>query len=152
MGSLVERADHVQHGDEAPPARNPVVKTIGDAIMATFVQPEEALKAGLEMLQGIDQMNATSQREELVLKIGIHRGAAISVTLNERIDYFGQTINTAARVQGSAGGNEIFITDDICASQGVGQVLEQAHCNVEPMQIELKGIDQPMNVYKVTAN
>jgi class 3 adenylate cyclase len=129
-----------------------IVKTIGDAIMATFTQPEAAVGAGLEMLRELHRLNQASQRGDLVLKIGIHSGAAISVTLNERIDYFGQTVNIASRVQSVAGGDEIYLTDDIYTSSGVPELLEQHHCLVEPMQIELKGIDQPVKVYKLTGS
>ena len=54
-------------------------------------------------------MNQASHHGDLILKIGIHRGAAISVTLNERIDYFGQTVNIASRVQNRAPGVMRFI-------------------------------------------
>jgi len=127
-----------------------VVKTIGDAIMATFNQPQDAVSAGLDMLDGLREMNAASQHGDLELKVGIHRGAAISVTLNERIDYFGQTINTAARVQGSAGGGEIYITSDIYAEPDVPALLSQHPLEVAPMQIELKGIEEPVKVYRIT--
>jgi hypothetical protein len=85
-----------------------VVKTIGDAIMATFNQPVEAVGAGLEMLKELRKLNQASRRGDLILKIGIHRGAAISVNLNDSIDYFGQTVNIASRVQSSAGGGRDF--------------------------------------------
>jgi class 3 adenylate cyclase len=130
--------------------RGAVVKTIGDAIMASFIEPGDAVQAGLEMLNGLHEMNANSGRSDLILKIGIHRGAAISVTLNDRIDYFGQSVNTASRVQSVAGGDEIYITDDIYSSAGVADLLKQRNCGTESMRLELKGIDQPVKVYKVT--
>ena len=127
-----------------------VVKTIGDAIMAAFMQPDAALCAAFRMLRDLRTLNTASQDGDLVLKIGIHRGAAISVTLNERLDYFGQTVNIAARVQGLAGGNEIYVTDDIYGSPGVPELLRDHHCSIEPMQIELKGIVGGAKVYKLT--
>jgi class 3 adenylate cyclase len=65
-----------------------IVKTIGDAIMANFNHPVEAVGAALEMQRGLRQLDQSSHRGGLSLKIGIHRGAAIAVTLNNRIDYF----------------------------------------------------------------
>ena len=126
-----------------------VVKTIGDAIMATFNQPVEAVRAGLEMLRELRQLNQASQQENLILKIGIHRGAAISVTLNERIDYFGQTVNIASRVQGSAGGEEIYLTEEIYCSAGVQELLQEQDCQIESIRIQLKGIEEHLNIYKV---
>lgn len=127
-----------------------IVKTIGDAIMANFNQPVEAVGAALEMLSGIKKLNQSSQHGGLILKIGIHRGAAISVTLNNRIDYFGQTSNIASRVQGSAGGDEIFLTEEIYTSAGVPELLQTNHRKVESILIPLRGIDEPVKIYKVT--
>jgi class 3 adenylate cyclase len=126
-----------------------VVKTIGDAIMATFNQPAEAVRAGLEMLRELQRLNQASQHGGLILKIGIHRGAAISVTLNDRIDYFGQTVNIAGRVQKSAGGNEIYLTEGIYCSPGVAELLQNNGCNVETDLLELKGIEEQVKIYKV---
>ena len=128
-----------------------VVKTIGDAIMATFSQPVEAVGAGLEMLKELRKLNQASQRGDLILKIGIHRGAAISVTLNDSIDYFGQTVNIASRVQGSAGGEEIYLTEGIFCSAGVQDLLRDQHCQTEPVQVQLKGIEEQVKIYKVTS-
>jgi len=127
-----------------------VVKTIGDAIMATFYQPMDAVRAALEMLTGLQPLNQSSHYENLILKIGVHRGAAISVTLNERIDYFGQTVNIASRVQGSAGGDEIYLTDEIYTAPGVPELLQAQNCQTEPVWVELKGIEGEVKVYKVT--
>jgi class 3 adenylate cyclase len=119
--------------------------------MATFSQPVEAVGAGLEMLKELRKLNQASQRGDLILKIGIHRGAAISVTLNDSIDYFGQTVNIASRVQGSAGGEEIYLTEGIFCSAGVQDLLQDQHCQTEPVQVQLKGIEEQVKIYKVTS-
>ena len=76
-----------------------VVKTIGDAVMATFPTPDRAVAAALKMREAMRKLNEERGREDLILKIGIHEGPCIAVTLNERQDYFGQTVNIASRVQ-----------------------------------------------------
>jgi class 3 adenylate cyclase len=129
-----------------------IVKTIGDAIMATFNQPVEAVCAGLDMLMGLQRMNQASHHGDLILKIGIHRGAAIAVTLNERIDYFGQTVNMAARVQSSAGGNEIYLTEAIYRSPGVLELLQKYGCSIESAVLQLRGIEEQVKIYKVTGS
>jgi class 3 adenylate cyclase len=129
-----------------------IVKTIGDAIMANFNQPVEAVGAGLEMLSGIRQLNQSSQHGGLILKIGIHKGAAISVTLNNRIDYFGSTVNIASRVQGSAGGDEILLTEEIYSAPGVVELLQEHGCQIESTMIELRGIEEQVKIYKVTGS
>ena len=79
-----------------------VVKTIGDAVMATFPTPDRALAAALRMREAMRKLNAEHGSEDLLLKIGIHEGPCLAVTLNDRQDYFGQTVNIASRVQGLA--------------------------------------------------
>jgi class 3 adenylate cyclase len=128
-----------------------VVKTIGDAIMATFVRPVDAVAAGLEMLRELPRMNQSSVYGDLVLKIGIHHGAAISVTLNDRVDYFGQTVNMASRVQGSAGGDEMLLTEETFLSDGVSELLRESGSRVDSERIPLRGIDESLTVYKVAA-
>src|SRR6201988_4331390 len=75
-----------------------VVTTIGDAVMPTFVRPEQALAAGLPMRAAMDALNAERGRDDLMVKSGIHEGPGLAVMLNERQDYFGQTVNIAPPV------------------------------------------------------
>ncbi len=127
-----------------------VVKTIGDAVMATFAEPEEAVKAAVDMLHEIDGFNRARPDKELLLKIGIHRGASIAVTLNDRLDYFGQTVNVASRVQALADANEIYLTRDIYELPGVAEFL-QTSFSVEPQLANLRGIHEEMPVFQVTS-
>jgi class 3 adenylate cyclase len=125
-----------------------VVKTIGDAVMASFDKPSSAVKASAEMLKEIEEFNKEHGSTEIILKIGIHRGASIAVTLNDRLDYFGQTVNIAARVQGLAGAEEIYLTKNVYLSPGVKELLEDFYVKAETAS--LKGVQKAMQVYKVT--
>jgi class 3 adenylate cyclase len=129
-----------------------VIKTIGDAIMATFNQPAEAVAAGLEMLREVPRMNKSAAHGDLILKVGVHRGAAISVTLNDRVDYFGQTVNIASRVQGSADGGEMLLTEEIFNADGVAELLEGSGWRVVAARVPLRGIDEPATVHRVSAS
>ncbi len=80
------------------------------------------------------------------MKVGIHRGPSIAVTLNERLDYFGQTVNIAARVQGQANGDEICMSRDVVDAAGVGDLL--AGFAVAQQDILLKGIERPVVVFR----
>ena len=102
-----------------------VVKTIGDAVMATFVRPEHALAAGLRMRAAMDALNAERGTGDLVVKIGIHEGPCLAVMLNERQDYFGQTVNIAARVQGLSTSQAIHITGPVIDAPAVAAILDQ---------------------------
>ena len=111
-----------------------IVKTIGDAVMATFMNPVDALNTAIEMLRDIEELNHNIS-DDLVLKIGIHSGPSIVVTLNDRLDYFGQTVNIAARVQGLAGANEIYLSSDAQNAPGVKDVLKSYDVSSEKVQI-----------------
>jgi class 3 adenylate cyclase len=124
-----------------------VTKTIGDAVMAAFLTPADALKAALEMRESIEQLNRDRPQRDFILKIGIHKGASIAVTLNERLDYFGQTVNIASRVQHFAGGDEIVITDSVRRGEGISEIL--APYRVEQSTAELKGISERVPVHVV---
>ena len=100
------------------------VKTIGDAVMASFLSPVDAVKAGVEMIREIAKFNRSFTTRDVILKIGIHKGPCIAVTLNDRLDYFGQTVNVAARVQGLAGAEEIYVTEDVFSHPGVKTQLK----------------------------
>ena len=126
-----------------------IVKTIGDAIMATFAEPEAAVRAAVDMLHEIDGFNRGLPRKELLLKIGIHRGASIAVTLNDRLDYFGQTVNIASRVRALADANQIYLTHDVYELPGMAERL-LAPFSVEPLRANLRGIHEEMPVFRVT--
>ena len=126
-----------------------VVKTIGDAVMATFVKPEHALAAGLRMRAAMTKLNVARGTEDLIVKIGIHEGPCLAVMLNERQDYFGQTVNIAARVQSLSTSQEIHITGPIIDSPAVAAILEKAA--IRPIQKEaaLRGIADKIVVYEI---
>lgn len=126
------------------------VKTIGDAVMASFLNPVDAVKAALEMNKEIARFNRAFTSKDVILKIGIHKGPCIAVTLNDRLDYFGQTVNTAARVQGLAGSEEVYITEDVFTFQGVKGLLKGY--KVFGGKVKLKGIQDETQVYKITAD
>jgi len=103
-----------------------IVKTIGDAVMAAFPDPAGALGAALAIQAGIAALNAglaLGPAEGLVVKIGLHGGPCIAVTLNERLDYFGSTVNLAARLGGAAEGGEIVLSQAVAADPGVRAAL-----------------------------
>ncbi|MBI2602389.1 MAG: adenylate/guanylate cyclase domain-containing protein [Deltaproteobacteria bacterium] len=123
-----------------------IVKTIGDAVMATFMTPSQATQAAVEMLSEIEHFNKTLKSQEIILKIGIHQGASIAVTLNDRLDYFGQTVNIAARVQSLADAEEIYMTE-IVYDNIDPHLLKGFH--ISRVRSSLKGVQEDVNVHKV---
>src|SRR6266436_740763 len=126
-----------------------VVKTIGDAVMATFVRPEHALAAGLRMRAAMDALNAERGTDDLVVKIGIHEGPCLAVMLNERQDYFGQTVNIAARVQGLATSQAIHITGPVIDAPAVAASLDKAAIKPIQKHAALRGIADKIIVYEI---
>ena len=126
-----------------------VVKTIGDAVMATFIRPEHALVAGLKMRAAMDELNKQRGNNDLVVKIGIHEGPCLAVMLNERQDYFGQTVNIAARVQSLSTSQEIHITSPVIEAPGVATILEKEAIKPVQKHAALRGIADKMIVYEI---
>jgi class 3 adenylate cyclase len=126
-----------------------VVKTIGDAVMATFIRPEHALAAGLRMRAAMDKLNAERGTDDLVVKIGIHEGPCLAVMLNERQDYFGQTVNIAARVQGLATSQSIHITGPVIDAPAVAAMLDKQSITPIQKQAALRGIADKIVVYEI---
>src|SRR3954454_1974203 len=126
-----------------------VVKTIGYAVMATFIRPEQALAAGLRMRAAMNKLNKERGREDLIIKVGIHEGPCLAVMLNERQDYFGQTVNIAARVQGLSVSHAMHVTGPVIESPEVADILHRA--SIEPIQKEaaLRGIADKILVYEI---
>jgi class 3 adenylate cyclase len=124
-----------------------IVKTIGDAVMAVYPDAALAVGAALEMRDGIERFNATQPERTVSLKIGLHHGAAIAVTLNESLDYFGQTVNIASRVQEMSDADEIWITEDVRNYPGVSALLELYP--IARRTVEFRGIERPMAVHRI---
>jgi class 3 adenylate cyclase len=126
-----------------------VVKTIGDAVMATFPTPDRAVAAALRMRDAMRPLNEGREREDLILKIGIHAGPCIAVMLNERQDYFGQTVNIASRVQGLATSSEIFATGAVVEDSLTSNVLAAGGLKPMSHNATLKGIANEVAVYAI---
>jgi class 3 adenylate cyclase len=126
-----------------------VVKTIGDAVMATFIRPEHAVMAGLRMRAAMDELNQQRGGNDLVVKIGIHEGPCLAVMLNERQDYFGQTVNIAARVQSLSTSQEIHVTAPVIDAPAVAVILEKEAIKPIQKHAALRGIADKMVVYEI---
>ena len=124
-----------------------VVKTIGDAVMASFADPLWAMRAAVRMNRAI----STLGEGELLLKIGLHSGACIAVELNERLDYFGRTVNIAARVQGLAASGEIVCTEIVYTAPGVSEVVAAAGLVSSRVSASLRGISDDVPVVRLAA-
>jgi class 3 adenylate cyclase len=126
-----------------------VVKTIGDAVMATFATPDRALAAALRIREAMRAMNEKRQNEDLLLKIGIHEGPCLAVTLNDRQDYFGQTVNIASRVQCLAVSRSILATGSIVDHPQASELLEADGIKPTVRRMPVRGVADEMAVYEI---
>jgi len=118
-----------------------LVKTIGDAVMAVFRQPVDALKAMLNAQRRL--ANPGQGMRPLDLKAGIHSGPCIAVTLNDRLDYFGSTVNMAARLEGQSTGADVVLSTAVYGDAAVREFLSDPanQLTASRFEIPLKGFD-----------
>jgi len=121
-----------------------VVKTIGDAVMATFATPDRAMAAALKMREALKDLKG-----DLLLKIGIHEGPCLAVSLNDRQDYFGRTVNIAARVQGLATSRSIFATKRVVTDSEASKLLRSNGISATPEKRSLRGIARQVEIFEI---
>jgi class 3 adenylate cyclase len=121
-----------------------VVKTIGDAVMATFPTPDRAMAAALKMREALKDL-----KDDLLLKIGIHEGPCLAVSLNDRQDYFGRTVNIASRVQGLATSRSIFATRRVVIDSEASKVLQSNGIAATPEKRSLRGIAKQIEIFEI---
>jgi class 3 adenylate cyclase len=136
---MLERAVAAQGGA--------IVKTMGDSIMAAFQHPAAALRA----IQEAQALMASDTKQPLLLKAGIHRGPCIVVNQNDRLDYFGSTVNIAARLPNFSEGGEVIFSSAIQADPEVAAYLVE---QVRPtmltrFQSGVKGYDEPIELWRL---
>jgi len=126
-----------------------VVKTIGDAVMASFPTPVGGMGAALAMRSSMAAFNRGRSDDALVLKIGMHAGPCLAVWSNERLDFFGQTVNVASRVQSIARPGAIVATAGVALDEHVRSLLAAAGATPIPHQATLRGIRDEVTVFEV---
>lgn len=127
-----------------------VVKTIGDAVMAVFVDELAAVRAAVAMLEAWPAfVEGRAEAEGVELKIGVYAGACYAVTANGVLDYFGQTVNIAARLQGQADKSEIVVAKEL-AERAQDEADLGALSYSAPYPAELKGLDRAVEAVRVS--
>ncbi len=127
-----------------------LVKTIGDAVMAAFAAPVQAVHAALAAQLGIGGFNRDRADGGVVLKLGLHQGSCIAVTTEQHLDYFGSTVNVAARLQGESQGGDIVLSDTLMQAPGVGDMLA-AEAITKPVRetASLRGVEKPVQLWRI---
>lgn len=126
-----------------------IVKTIGDAVMAAFGDPAKAVSAALAIQNRVSVFNTAHGPEAIAIKLGLHQGPCIAVTLNDRLDYFGSTVNLAARLQGQSHGGDIVLSERLAADPAVAALIAPFH--PDPDRASLRGLARPVPFRRITA-
>jgi len=124
-----------------------IVKTMGDAVMATFRHPVDALKSVWQA-----QAEIAKRGEPLLwLKAGLHKGPCIVVNLNDRLDYFGSTVNIAARLPNFSQGGELVFSEAFYEDPEIRDFLAKnvSSSTLQCFTGDVKGFDKPFTMWKV---
>lgn len=132
--------------------RGALVKTIGDAVMAVFLSAQDGFEAALDMLDGMEPLNERyPELPPLTIKLGLHRGPCLAINANDNLDYFGTTVNLAARVQGASRGGDMVFTQAMVEDPTVRQLLEERELIPEPFDALLAGFTESFTLYRLDA-
>jgi len=128
-----------------------VVKTVGDAVMAAFSRPDDAVCAALAIQDDVASFNSArgggKSATPIVLKLGLHAGSCIAVTTGDVLDYFGETVNIAARLEHQCGGGEVIVSEAVANDAAAGAALE--HRTLLEETATLRGVSAPVRFVRV---
>jgi adenylate cyclase len=128
-----------------------VVKTIGDAVMACFSRVDEALEAVRDMNRDLTTPRAGQpSTAALTLKACLHVGACLAVNANDRLDFFGSTINLAARMISCCHGGDLAVSDEIFQRPEMQEFLKSWPASPKPSEVRFRGFDDPRRVWRIS--
>jgi adenylate cyclase len=132
--AAAELATHLTPLVQRPSDRHggKVVKWLGDGVMFHFREPAGAVVAALEMLEAISIADLPPAH------VGLHAGPVVF----QGGDYFGRTVNIAARIADHARSGQVLVTQEIVDSTDQGDVAFTA---IGP--VALKGVSQPVELF-----
>lgn len=121
--------------------RGAVVKTLGDSVMAIFPTPAHALKAFYKAERIFKQKQ--TEKSPIKLKGGIHVGDCMAVSLNNRVDYFGNHVNIASRLVNFANSTEVVISADAYECPELKEFMRYraGSVRIHSREVNLKGFD-----------
>ena len=123
-----------------------IIKTIGDSVMAVFFSPEKALEAALGIQVSVQEFNK-AHKTNLSIKLGLFNGPAIAVTANNQLDYFGHTVNMAARIEQESQGGDVILPADM---MNRAPIADQLHTyEIHPYTANLNGIKEAVALIRV---
>jgi class 3 adenylate cyclase len=117
--------------------------------MAVFRSAADGLLAMLEVQRALAE--PADGNTPLQLKAGLNTGPCIAVTLNDRLDYFGSTVNMAARLEGLSSGSDVIISRSVYDDAKVRELIESEDLAAEEFDMLLKGFeDERFELWRVS--
>jgi len=142
--------DHFTFLSERVQAHNGfIVKTVGDAVMAAFHDPADAVRAVLVIQDEVADFNRGRGDAGIVLKLGLHVGPCIAVTVGDLLDYFGSAVNTASRLEHQCRGGEVIISQAVLADPEAREALA-GRTSTEDSAM-LRGLSEPVQFVRIGA-
>ncbi len=131
-------------------ARGSIVKTLGDGVMCAFQQLDDALTAAIEMQEQADAWCKAQEIEPpLALKLSVHVGPVIAMTANDRLDYFGRTVNVAARLGDHSRGRDVVLLREVFEQASERIASGRDNLAVQVLTTRLRGFDAPRQLVRV---
>ena len=128
-----------------------VVKTMGDGVMCAFHRLDDALRTAIALQAHVtDWCGEQSIDPPLSLKVGVHHGPAIAMTANDQLDYFGRTVNLAARVADQSRGADVVVLRDVLDQAGESLLGEYRGVAAEPFTTTLRGLAHDQRLVRLT--
>ena len=125
-----------------------VIKTMGDAVMAAFPSGESGTAAAVAMMVAMQQVAKGRKEDDVGLKVGLHSGPALAINAGNSVDYFGQTVNIAARVQGLADAGDICVTGALNDDDAIPALLHRSGYEGHSEMATLKGVSAAERIYR----
>ncbi len=121
------------------------VKSIGDGTLSYFDNALDALRATVQIQQGMDELNMSKKfKFPVLMRIGMHSGKCVV----EKNDIYGDVVNTASRFESAADTGGILMSED---TYNALSDKAEIYCRFVK-QVELKGKKEPFNAYKAFWN
>ena len=125
-----------------------MIKTMGDAVMAAFPDGSDGTAAAISMMTAMRNLAGDIQSNEIGLKVGLHAGPALAINSGTSVDYFGQTVNIAARVQSLADAGDICVTGALNEEEAIPALLTDAGYTGYSEMAKLKGVSAEEKVFR----
>ena len=126
------------------------VKTIGGVVMGSFIDPSEAFQAAVKALRLLIKHSQNKPvNERIEIKMGLHSGPVLMVTLNNLLDYIGLTVNSALDITYTALPNEIVISQALFNNRSIKRTILSVTDTVQKQQIRFKGNPENHTLYHI---